>query len=287
MYILFDIGGTKTRLAVSGDGEYIADIKIVATPRDFESGVELVSSFYKENAGSRMDVGIVGGFPGVLNESGVIVKAPNLPDWIGKPLVKTLEQIGHAKVFVENDADLAGLGEAVLGAGRGYKIVAYLTISTGVGGVRIVNQKIDTYKIGFEPGHQIVDIDGTLFPELATGIEGRKYGYLEDYISGKNLQKLAGVSPKEITDSKVWTSVEEVLAVGLNNIIVHWSPDIVILGGGIISGGKISIENVKKNLEKLLRIFPLPPEIKMSDLGEEAGLYGALLYIKDTGKLSR
>ena len=68
--------------------------------------------------------------------------------------------------YLANDSDLDGLGEATVGAGKGFNIVAYITVSTGIGGVRIVGGKIDVSTYGFEPGHQIIDADGSIYSEI-------------------------------------------------------------------------------------------------------------------------
>ncbi len=66
-------------------------------------------------------------------------------------------------------------------------------------------------------------------------------------------------------------------ALGLNTSIVHWSPDVVVLGGSLMN--KISIEKVRENLTKILTAFERLPKIKIGTLGDECGLYGALHYL--------
>src|SRR6185437_2466030 len=104
-----------------------------------------------------------GGIAGVLNKAkDQLLNAPNLVNWINQPLGQSLSDIVSVSVKLENDASLGGLGEATYGSGQGYKIVGYLTIGTGVGGTRIVNGRIDQNALGFEPGHQTIDINGPL-----------------------------------------------------------------------------------------------------------------------------
>src|SRR3989344_1426609 len=87
-----------------------------------------------------------------------IFHAPNMSKWDNRPLKKELQRALHTKnVFLENDTALVGLGEAVRGSGKGKQIVAYITVSTGINGVRIVNGEIDRSALGFEIGHQILD----------------------------------------------------------------------------------------------------------------------------------
>ncbi|TAN58722.1 ROK family protein [Patescibacteria group bacterium] len=191
----------------------------------------------------------------------------NLRGWSKKPLAKELKKIFGAPVLLENDAGLAGLGEAVYGAGKGKKIVAYLTISTGVGGARIVDEKIDKNAFGFEPGHQIVFLN-------------KKFTTLENIASGTAIEKKYGKKPFEIFDAKIWDNVAKDLAYGLHNVAVLWSPDIIILGGSMMKKIGIPVERVKFHLSKILKIFPKSPLIKKSKLGDLAGLYGALARLK-------
>jgi len=71
-------------------------------------------------------------------------------------------------VFIENDASIVGLGEAVSGAGMGEEIVVYITVSTGVGGTRIVSGEIDEHAYGFEPGHELINMQDSL-EDLVSG----------------------------------------------------------------------------------------------------------------------
>lgn len=268
MYLLFDIGGTNTRLAVSNNSKKIIKAVNIKTAADFDQAMQdfklqadkLLQKFPAKKA--------VGGVPGPLNKNkSALIKAPNLPEWINKPLQKKLIKILNCPVNLENDADLAGLGEAVYGAGRHYQICAYFTISTGIGGSRIVNKKIDANALGFEPGHQIIDYKAGL---------GRQT--LENNVSGSYLQEKYHKQAKNIKDKKIWQQQAQVLSAGLNNAVVFWSPQIIILGGSLMKS--IRITEIKKYLKNNLDIFPNLPVIKKSELNDKAGLYGGLALIK-------
>ena len=267
MYILFDIGGTKMRMAVSFDNENLQEVKVAVTPRKFEDGIGLIEEYISKVDSTRTDKVICCGLPGVLDKNKeMLISAPNLSEWVSKPFKKILADFTNAPVYLENDADLAGLGEAVKGAGRGFGIVAFLTIGTGVGGARIVDGKIDKSSYGFEPGHQIID-------------SGEKLVEFEGMVSGPSIKLRYGVDPEKITDENIWKNVESLIAIGLNNTILHWSPEIVILGGGIMKVEAISIDRIKINLKNILKVFPHHPEIKKGELGELAGLWGSLQYL--------
>lgn len=260
--LLFDIGATKTRLVVS-DGEKLGEPVIISTHQNFDEAMRaFVVAAQKLLNGARPDT-IIGGVAGPLDRAKTMVAhAPNLR-WSGQPLKKTLEDALGAPVTLENDAALAGLGEAMRGAGRGKKIVVYLTISTGVGGARIVNGAIDANVQGFEPGQQIIDAKTRLT--------------LEQAVSGSGIERRFGAKPQTITNPALWEELAETLAVGIHNSIVHWSPDIVILGGSMITGDPaISLERVRAHFAAISTIFPELTPIEKSAFGDPVGLYGAL-----------
>ncbi|MCR4330874.1 MAG: ROK family protein [Patescibacteria group bacterium] len=276
MYILFDIGGTKMRIALSRDEKSFNDPVIVDTPQKFEDGISLFRETVSALVGGERILAMAGGIAGVFDKKkGMLSNSPNLPDWIGKPLREELEKACDTKVFIENDSALVGLGEALVGSGGGFNVVAYITVSTGVGGARIIEGKIDEAVIGFEPGHQIIDPDNTLCPEC----EGND---LESYVSGVAVGKRYGMKPYEIKEETLWEeTLPKFLAYGLNNTVVHWSPDVVVLGGSMIVGDPaISVEATERYLKEIMHIFPNIPVIKKATLGAEGGLHGALAYLK-------
>ena len=264
------------RLAVSKDGKSFGEPKIVTTPKDFMEGMRLFERLARELLGDAKPEAVAGGIAGPLDgEHTMLVSSPHLSSWTGEPLKRELEKRFGMPVYLENDAAIVGLGEVIHGAGRGYDIVVYITVSTGVGGARFVDGKIDRNAMGFEPGHQIIDMNGAVCPGC------KKKGYLGRYVSGAAVEQRFGKHPAEITDEKTWEELARWLAVGLNNSIVHWSPNIVVLGGSMmLKSPGISIERVKVHLEKINHIFPKLPILKTAELKDLGGLYGALVLAK-------
>jgi glucokinase len=277
MFLLFDIGGTKIRLAYSGDSETLQEAKSFDTPTTFDDAVSLFSSF-KEKSFEK----VVGGIAGVLDrDKTTLLRSPNLQVWVDAPIKNKLEEIFKTPVYLENDAALAGLGEACLGAGKDKKIVAYLTISTGIGGVRIVERKIDANSWGFEPGKQIIDVDLTVWPESVNfNSENIAPGSIESYASGAALNFRYGKPSSEIKDANVWREVENLLTAAIYNTIAYWSPETIVLGGSLVLGDTVSIDNIRNNLEKTAKIFSEIPIIKKAELADKSGLYGALSLAK-------
>lgn len=271
MYLVFDIGGTNTRMAVSSDGQTLINTQIFPTEKDFEQQMQVMGEIAEKLRDTQNLEAASGGIAGSLSQDrSVLLGSPHIQAWVQRPLKEELETIFDAPVYLENDAHLGGLGEACFGAGVDFKIIAFITIGTGIGGVRIVDKKIDRNTYGFEPGHQIIKFDGD--PCNCGGV-----GHLETYVAGAYLAKLYGAKAENIKDEKIWDEISKYLAIGLNNTVVYWSPDVVILSGSIVQ--KIPLERVSSHLNEFLKIFPSPPIVKGA-LGQEAGLYGALKLIQ-------
>ena len=267
MYLVFDIGGTNTRIAISIDGKTLKT-NIVPTEKDFETGIQLIQKVSDGLKGSEKIDAVAGGIAGPLDSNKtMLIKSPHVSGWVDKPLKSELERIFNCQVFLENDTALVGLGEATRGAGEGKNIVAYITVSTGVGGVRIVDGKIDKNSLGFEPGHQVILPNGA-----ACNCGGA--GHLETLAGGFYLERTYKQKAENIKDPQVWQEVARYLGLGLCNSIVHWSPDIVVLGGAVMKS--VDIEKVKIYLKEYLTIFPIPPEIVLAKFDSDGGLYGAL-----------
>lgn len=276
MFIVFDIGGTNTRIGISEDGKTITDnTSFLTDAHNYEKNLEAFVTAVNALADGRPIQGMAGGIPGPLIEGGQgIGHAPNLPAWRGKLFAKDVSERIKTPVFLENDTAVIGIGEAVSGAGTGHGIVAYITVSTGVGGCRIVNGEIDENVRGFEPGHQVVDIDG---PECACG--GR--GHLEALIGGASLERDHGTSPQEVDNVDVWDAAAKHLAVGLNNLLVMWSPDVFVVGGSVMK--KISIEKAERYLHEIVTIYDKVPPVLPAKLEEGAGFLGGLAILRSKG----
>tara|TARA_B100000508_G_C11462392_1_gene279838 strand:+ start:3134 stop:3985 length:852 start_codon:yes stop_codon:yes gene_type:complete len=275
-YLLFDIGGTKTRVAASEDLELFGDVISYKTPVKFEDGISKLLETFAKLSDEKPD-GIAGGIRGLLSEEKDGIENDGvLKKWAGKSIVKEIsKKYKGVPVFLENDAAMAGVGEAVFGAGQGLEIVAYHTVSTGVGGVKVEDGEIDDASVGFEPGHQILDIDRTV---LGEEIEPT----LENLVSGTAVGNRFGVKAYEIPQSDVvWDELAEYLSQGLRNTILYWSPDAIVLGGSMITGDPaIPIDTIRKYTVESIHDIEPAPLITIAKLGDEAGLYGAMAILK-------
>jgi predicted NBD/HSP70 family sugar kinase len=276
-YILFDIGGTKTRVAKAETLDNFETPIKYETPLLYHEGIEALFTAIDTLVPHGGLKGIAGGIRGPLNhEKTAIVSEIKLTDWVGRNIVLALKNRYHVPVILENDTAIVGLGEAHFGAGKGYDIVAYHTVSTGVGGARFVNGKLDRASIGFEPGHQELDIDRSIFGHHVKHT-------LENLISGTALEKRRGKKPYDIPqDDPVWDELAGYLAFGLENTIVYWSPDVIVLGGSMMVGNpRILLEDVERHTKEVLGGLIQCPLIVDAALKDDGGLYGALALLRE------
>jgi len=282
MHILFDLGKTKIRIAGSRDFESFIEPKIFDTPKDYDATISLIAKTAHEITGDGEIEMVIGGIGGPLNkEKDALTERVNTPGWEGrpfpgwggKPFQHDLSSALKANVLLENDSALVGLGEAVFGAGKNSDIVAYVTVSTGLGGARIVNKKIDQNSLGFEPGWQVLSLEE----------EGC---YASDFLTGQSVEMATGKKPYETTDPIFWDKKANILAHFLNNIIVMWSPDVVVIGGSMMKEIGIPLPATEKYLRHILKIFDEIPPIKKAELQDIGGLWGALQYLRDAKRES-
>ena len=164
-----DLGGTNLRIAaISTDGQLLEKITLgvkVALGRDHVIGemCDAIRRLTDQYRGSGRFVGAGIGVPGIIDmETGMMRKSANLPGWSDYPVRDVIEQKLGARVFLENDANAAGLGEKWMGAGRDVDNMAMVTLGTGIGGAIILNGKLFYGMNGMagEFGHITVEPDG-------------------------------------------------------------------------------------------------------------------------------
>lgn len=266
MYLVIDLGGTNTRVASSKNLKTIYKEEKFSSQNTVEKQRVLVSQ-----AISKVSDGVLCciclGVPGTIDRKAKkFIKLPNYPPLDGHSFEDLFDEKSKiSNLVVENDATLAGLGEAVFGAGKEYEVVSYITISTGVGGSRIANKKIDPTKESSEPGHMVIDLDGR---RDHAGI----LGGLEAYVSGTAFEEIYKVEPGECSDQKVWDEYALYLSAGLLNILAMWNPDVIVIGGGMSNKFDKFSEPLLKNLNEQ-SFFEIPP-IVTAQLGDDSGLFG-------------
>lgn len=268
MIICIDIGGGTTRIGFSSDGKSFENIAKFPTFENFSEQIQKIVEEIKK--GSLEVESISFAVAGSVDRTeGKIIKWGQKHSWWGQSIFEPLRAaFPDAVLKLENDADIGALGEAVFGSGKNNSSVGYLTLSSGIGGCLIVDKKIVPYTFGIEPAHQIVNFKET----EAWSCEQK--GCYEAYASGTAFRKIFGVKAEDCNEPKIWEEYAKLVAVGLANLIVLWSPEVMIIGGGVSNKFDVFIEPLKKELERLLPIFEVP-EIKKAEL-DEPGLYGGL-----------
>ena len=152
-YIGIDLGGTNVRtLLVDENGESYSEVK---GPTECQNGPDYVCDKIIKQIES-LDTSVCGGLQGVEGigigapgpvdtELGIMIMASNLPGFENYPICHKLKEKFGLPTFIDNDANVAGLAEAILGAGKDYKTNYFITCSTGVGGAFVVDKKISIW----------------------------------------------------------------------------------------------------------------------------------------------
>lgn len=264
MYILIDIGGTKTRVALTEHREAFLPPAIFNTPQNFEEWFKEFNEVTTSMLQGKKVHGILVGVPATLDEHKETIKhAPHLLMWQGTNLKKILSERFSSPCMLENDTALVGLGEAIFGAGKGHSIVAYITISTGVNGVRITDGKIDKNISGFEIGHTIID----------------DHKPVEYFISGSALEARYGKPSREVHDTALWEKVNHYAAILGANTTMYWSPSVIVYGGPVMND--LHIEIIEKEARQIATVYDTMPVFVRGTLKDFGGLYGALALSKE------
>lgn len=290
-----DIGGTKILSAVIDEkGNIIKSLKV---PSEGKEGREKILSHLYEAIEGILSEDIEGigiGTAGQVDpDTGSIVTAtPNLKDWAGTPLKDIIEERFKLPAYVDNDGNVAALGEWWAGGGRGAKCLLCLTIGTGIGSGIIYNGKVfrGAKGVGAELGHMSIKYDG-----IRCNCGG--IGCIEAYASGPALMRRlqekgrSVKTPEEIQlyaeggDRVVLETIEEIgilLGYAMVSFINIFNPDIILLSGGVSNLGDLLINPIRKIVDTYALPGGRDVKITRAALGEQAGVVGAsaLVFLK-------
>jgi glucokinase len=306
MTIGVDIGGTKVAAGLvdsTGEISHKTRAPMVATGdaatgfAAVKAAVDAVFSEYPEARGAVTGIGLCS--PGPLDpKTGVVLNPPNVPCWRNYPLAAEVERAFGVPARVDNDANAAGLAEALWGAGVGYTNVFYATLGTGIGTGIVIDKKIYHGRTGSaaEGGHMTIDYHG---PQCPCG----KRGCIETLASGPNIARraqarlaptsrivqLAGSLEQvrsehvgqafregDAVATEVLTETAHLLTVWLGNIVDLLEPDVIVVGGGVAELMSSFFDSISKNLPHWSinqRAGEIP--LLMARYGADAGIAGA------------
>ncbi len=284
LLLALDIGGTQTRVAVSGADRRILRRAIAPTPPDLDSGLDLIWRMCEEVRQAQPVSGVGVSIGGPLDWRTGVVSPLHQPAWRDVPLRHWLRQRFGCPVSLDVDTNVAAIGEYLADESRPSRLL-YLTLSTGMGGGFIVDGRLYRGANGSHPeiAHQSIAYR-CHFPERITCECGAE-GCLEALVSGNGIRRIYGV-PAEQLDAEGWAEVAHNLGQGLRNLAVIYGPEQIILGGGVaLGGGAALLEAATDVMRRNLRIVPVP-DVRLSTLGADSPLLGALALASGEFELS-
>lgn len=282
-----DIGGTNTRIALIDEAYEI--IERIQFPTDVNNPQATLQKIQEAVQGFSVAIAGVGlSCPGPLDlKQGIILDTPNLKGgWHGLAVSKELSARLKVPVFLENDANLACLAEAVLGQGKDYSYVQFLTISTGLGSGLVIDKKIYQGAHGF--AHEIANIPlwrngpshGSIYPGGVEAICSGTAITTRAVNSGLDVQHAGDVyslaCSQNQTAMDIMEDAKEYLANTIAIIYAFVDPEIVILGGSVAIKIPGFVEDVEQRVKT--KVYPnIRPLVKVvkTNLSEDSGLLGA------------
>ncbi len=304
-----DLGGTSIKLGiVTNTGKLI---KKIQTRTEADKGPKTVLANIKYGINDLISIasdkkikidGIGIGCPGVVTPGrGIVENPPNLPGWGRVNVGKFIGTEFKKRVYVDNDANAAAIGELMFGSGKNFKSFIMITLGTGVGGGIVINKKIYHGDFGAagEIGHISIDYNG---PKCNCG----SYGCIEAYAGNLYLRERVRNELKKHLDSKIWKLINNDLSkVSPRNIQlaaelgdryaqgvieelgVHLGSafaslcnvldiSVFIMGGGIAGFGKPLFDSIRQTISKRV-MAPIRPRVRVlpAKLKNDAGIKGA------------
>jgi glucokinase len=311
LIIGIDVGGTKVAGGLVTLKGRLVKSQVIPTraeqgfAKSYGQIVHLIERLIRAAGGKHNVRGIGICAPGPLNpKTGVVINPPNLPGWRNIELAKMLEKKFGLPAKVENDANAAGLAEALFGAAVGFPDVFYVTVSTGIGTGIIINREIYHGKNGIagEGGHVSIDYRSPYRCGCGT------YGCIEALAAGPAIARRARVrleqehevpsvlrdlthghleqiSPLMIQqaarrgDSVAKDILDETgfyLGVWLAGMITLFDPDAIVIGGGVSRIGKPLFDKIKETIpHHTINRFAAQTPILPAKLQKDVGICGA------------
>ena len=295
-----DLGGTKIYTAlVDLEGNIIKEKTVETLAHEGEQAVmgRIIDTInYVVDGTDKNLIKSIGiGSPGPLDvKNGIIVENSNLP-FKNFAIVKTIKEKYDLPTYLDNDANVATLGEFMFGAGKGTENMVFITASTGIGGGAVLNGKLFRGATGnaLEVGHMTVAAEG---PRCGCGNLGCAEALGSGTAIGKrakeavlsnaltSLKNYENVTSKEVFKeaangdrvAKNILNTSLTLGIAVANTITNFDPEKVVVGGGVVNGGDIVIETIRNVVaERCMPPFVENCTIEKAILGGKAGVLGA------------
>lgn len=261
-----DTGGTKTLVASFLEDGRIGEQFKFPTPKTTLEWTATLKDLLRTHFGDETVEAIVVAMPGIVKD-GVAIWCNNLK-WMNFDVARALKGVlGGAPLFIENDANLAGLAET-----RQLKTIPalslYVTVSTGIGSGIITNGMINPALRNSEAGRSLVEFDGAV----------REW---ESFASGKAIYAAYGKYARDISSKRIWHKIADRISRGFLAVIPILQPDVIIIGGSIGT----YFDRFGKDLAAILK-EDLPghipaPKLVQAKHPELAVIYGCYYYALD------
>lgn len=291
-----DVGGSSLKCGLIADDGFIHYSNIVSleAAKTEDAIIYKMAKAIKDCASMVPEILGVGiGFPGVIENNIVIGGADNMPGFENFQLGAILsEQTGIHNIKIENDANLMGLGEQKFGAAKYCTDVIFLTVGTGIGGAVMIGNKLFAgfRNRGAELGHLVVKHGGA---DCSCGGQGcleayasvsalvsyyRQISNSRGHLDGRYI--IARYLSGEEYAVEAMTRHFDYLASGIVGLVNVFSPQKIVIGGGISEAGPFYIEEIQQRvMAKTLAVTSSHTEFVAATLGNKAGVLGAAAHV--------
>jgi glucokinase len=299
-YLGIEIGGSKLQLVVGDENGSIQDRRRFVVDRaQGSAGIQRqIQSACAELQQQWQPHAVGVGFGGPVDwKSGRICRSHHIEGWSGFELRAWLQTLTHKPVRIDNDANVAALGEASCGAGLGYDPVFYVTLGSGVGGGLVVDSRIyhGASPGEAEIGHVRLDRQGTILESRCSGwavderIRQIKASHptsllapwIEDKTGGEAKYLARALQEKDTAAWEILTQTAQDLAFGLSHVVHLFHPAVIVLGGGLSLIGEPLRAAVAESLPRwVMEAFAPGPSIRLAALGEDAVPIGCIMLAR-------
>ncbi|MFZ3172139.1 MAG: ROK family protein [Carboxydocellales bacterium] len=302
-----DLGGTFIKAALFDlQGNLLTKAKLPTqaedSPKAIVERIAIMARSLLEEADLTVPelLGLGIGVPGNHDfATGTVLHSPNL-NWHNVPVKAMLESLLPTRIFLDNDANAAALGELWQGAGQGVRHMVMITVGTGIGGGLILNGSVYRGASGSagEIGHTILMEGG---PRCNCGVKG----HLEALTSApwmvrrlrvalaqgeqSSLADLVDLEAHDIFQAaqagdplarQVVADTAKYLGMGLANLVNILNPELIIIGGGVSAAGSLLLDPVREHIQQLaLEVPAAKVRVVIAKLGNDAGCYGAAALV--------